>query len=100
MKHTPLQHQNTSSELEEMEVAGQDEGEYSTGIQWYRADIQLDGTQNEFDILAVSVVRLVSAYEFYWDGYLIGTGGTVADSFEGEVSAPIKKILKLKQVVV
>ena len=78
-------------------VADQHDGEYYPGIQWYRADIHLEGTQNEFDILAISVDGLVSAYELYWDGYLIGRGGVVANALEDEVSGPIKKIVRLKR---
>jgi hypothetical protein len=72
-------------------------GGYNTGIQWYRADIQLVGMQNEFDILALLVGGVVSAYELYWDGDLIGTGGVVANSLEGEVSGPIKKFIRMKR---
>jgi len=61
-------------------VANQHDGEYYPGIQWYRADIHLEGTQNEFDILAISVVGLVSAFELYWDGHLIDTDGALANS--------------------
>ncbi|MBU8870594.1 MAG: histidine kinase [Gemmatimonadales bacterium] len=72
-------------------------GEYRQGVQWYRADIRLEGSQNDFDILALSVAGLASAFEVYWDGNLIDTGGVVADSFEEEVSGPIKKIVRLKR---
>lgn len=67
------------------------------GIQWFRADIQLEGTQSEYDILALSVSGLISAFELYWDGDLIDTGGVVANSLEDEVSGPIKKIVRLKR---
>jgi Histidine kinase len=78
-------------------VADQHQDDYSPGIQWLRTDVQLDGTQSEFDILAVSVMGLASAFELYWDGVLIGAGGTVAGSLEEEVSGPIKKIARLKR---
>jgi len=78
-------------------LADQREGQYRPGIQWYRADIQLEGTQNEFDILALSVSSLVSAYEVYWDGNLIGKGGVVAASLEEEVPGPIRQNARLKR---
>lgn len=78
-------------------IADQHGDEYSHGIQWYRAEIDLDGTQNEFDILAISVSGLASAFELYWDGYLIDAGGVVASSLEDEISGPIKKIIRLKR---
>lgn len=77
--------------------SGQRRDEYIPGIQWFRAEIHLEGTQSEFDILALSVVSLVSAFELYWDGTLIDTGGVVANSLEDEVSGPIAKIVRLKR---
>ena len=78
-------------------LAGQSSVGYATKIQWYRADIQLAGTQDEFDILALTVTGLTSAYELYWDGILVGAGGVVGSSFEEEVSGPIRKIFRLKR---
>ena len=78
-------------------MADQQEGEHKPGIQWYRTDINLEGAQNEYDILALSVNGFVSAFDLYWDGHLIGSGGTVANSLEEEVSGPIKKIIRLKR---
>ncbi len=72
-------------------------GEYTPGVQWYRADIHLEGTQDEFDILALSIGGLASAFELYWDGNLIDSGGVVANSLEDEVSGPIKKVVRLKR---
>ncbi len=78
-------------------IADRNRGTRLPGIQWFRADIQLDGTQNEYDILAISVSGLVSAFEIYWDGVLVDTGGVVANSLEDEVSGPLKKIVRLKR---
>ena len=78
-------------------LADQHRGFRLPGIQWFRADIQLEGTQNEYDILAISISGLISAFELYWDGDLIDTGGVVANSLEDEVSGPIKKIVRLKR---
>lgn len=78
-------------------IADKQEGDHKPGIQWYRADVNLEGIQNEFDIQALSVNGMVSAFDLYWDGHLIGSGGTVANSFEEEVSGPIKKIFRLKR---
>ena len=78
-------------------LADQHRGIRLPGIQWFRADIQLEGTQSEYDILAISISGLVSAFELYWDGDLIDTGGVVANSLEDEVSGPIKKIVRLKR---
>jgi len=78
-------------------LADQYRGLRLPGIQWFRADIQLEGTQNEYDILAISISGLISAFELYWDGDLIDTGGVVANSLEDEVSGPIKKIVRLKR---
>lgn len=70
---------------------------FPSDIQWYRADIQLEGAPSEVDVLAVSVVGMVSAFELYWDGILIETSGTVADSFEKEVPGPIQKSVPLRR---
>ena len=78
-------------------LADQHDVEHRPGIQWYRADVQLEGTQSEFDILAISVSGLVSAFELYWDGDLIGAGGEVAGSLEDEVSGPMKRMVRLKR---
>ena len=78
-------------------LANQTSETYEPGLQWYRAEIKLEGVQNDFDILALSVNGLVSAFELYWDGQLIGTGGTVANSFEDEVSGPVTKIVRLRR---
>lgn len=72
-------------------------GDYRQGIHWYRAYIRLEGTQSEFDILALSITGLASAFEVYWDGDLIDAGGVVAGSVEEEFSGPIKKIVRLKR---
>jgi histidine kinase len=77
------------------DLADKPDGEQIPGIQWYRADIHLEGVQNEFDIQAISVTGLVSAFELYWDGHLIGTGGTVAGSLEDEVSGPMTNTIRL-----
>jgi Histidine kinase len=71
--------------------------EYEPGIQWYRADVLLEGTQSEFDILALFINGMVSAYEVYWDGIPVGSGGVVANSFEEEIPGPIKRIARLKR---
>lgn len=84
-------------EVDWIPVSDRKNGEHKPGIQWYRAEITLEGTQNEFDILALSVNSTVSAFDLYWDGHLIGSGGIVANSLEDEVSGPIKRIVRLKR---
>jgi Histidine kinase len=78
-------------------IADLPEDDHEPGIQWYRAEVQLTGDQSDFDILAISATGLVSAYELYWDGDLLESGGVVADSYEDEISGPIKKIIRLKR---
>ena len=78
-------------------LAGRRGQSHAPGIQWYRAAIRLEGTQDEFDILAISIGGLASAFELYWDGSLIGSGGSVASSEEDEISGPIRKLVRMKR---
>jgi len=89
---------NPQQDLSDWEyLADRRGGSQSPGIQWYRAAIRLEGTQDEFDILAISIGGLASAFELYWDGNLIGTGGSVASSVEDEISGPIRSVLRIKR---
>jgi len=70
---------------------------HQPNIQWYRATIQLNGIQNEYDILAISADNIVSAFELYWDGLLLLKNGVVANSRENEIPGNLKNMIKLKR---
>lgn len=72
-------------------------GTYQPEVTWYRTAVWLEGAQNEYKILAISVENTVSAFELYWDGQLIYKNGVVADSREKEVPGLLKNMIKLKR---
>ena len=69
------------------------------GIQWFRAHVQIIGRQTQYDVLAISMNRTVSACDVYWDGRFVDENGVVASSRENEVPGKLEKIIKLKREV-
>lgn len=45
-------------------------------IRWYRAEVFIKGAVDSLDALALHVPAVISAYEIYWDGSLIGRSGS------------------------
>ena len=57
----------------------------STGIHCYRISMHLSGAMHEFDLLAIRLHGLNSAFEVYWDGILISINGNVGNNREEEI---------------
>lgn len=51
-----------------------EKGEVS--IRWYRAEVSIKGAVDSLDALALHVPAVISAYEIYWDGELVGRSGS------------------------
>lgn len=47
-----------------------------SSIRWYRAEVMLKGRVDSLDALALHVPVVISAYEIYWDGSLVGRSGS------------------------
>lgn len=51
-------------------------GDSVASVRWYRAEVQIKGAVDTLDALSIQVPAVISAYEVYWDGYLIGRSGS------------------------
>ncbi len=71
--------------------------DFDTGIQWYRAEIELNGNHNDYDLLCLFFRALASAYEVYWDGNKISVNGKVSETDSGENYAETNRLIILKQ---
>ncbi len=66
-----------------------------SGIRWLRTSIIIDCPYDENDRIVIRIRNLVSAYEVYWDGVLIGVNGTVGKIKETEKPGVIIKTFSL-----
>lgn len=73
------------------------EMENHPGVRWYRKKIELTGEMDEYDVLALYVAILPSAYELYWDGVKVGENGIVAKLEGKEKPGDIIRTFKLKR---
>lgn len=62
---------------------------------WIRTEIQLTGDQHEAYPLAVGIFNMPMAYELFWDGKHIGSGGTVGETKSQEIPGPVRRLIRL-----
>ena len=65
-----------------------------TGIHWFRFRINLKGNQDDYDVLALRMTELASAFEVFWDGKLIARNGQVSET--EEIPGFINRSIKFK----
>lgn len=71
--------------------------EYQSDIRWYRKTVVLNGSQDDYDILAFYFNSIPSAFEVYWDGELLAKNGVVGNDTENETPGDYRKMIKLKR---
>jgi hypothetical protein len=75
------------------------ERELEHGIQWYSARINLTDKPYDYDVMSIVLTDVVSAYEVYWDGELVGKSGVVGNSEKKEIPGVLYNTIRLKKVL-
>jgi len=67
------------------------------GIHWYKVDLQFEGEQNPYDLLALWFYNLPIAYEIYWDGRFLGRNGVPGIDKETEMPGNVLRMYPMNQ---
>jgi len=65
------------------------------GLHWYRIDVQLSGTQDPLDMLAVRMYNLSIAWELYWDGRVVARNGSPGINKKTEIPGKVYRLIRI-----